>query len=212
MQFAPALLIAFGALSATIGGFWQSYRQSSFNAAIREKNDQIIVLQQENLNAVTGGDSFVEMRLLELGQELQAPTTPAFFNRGKYPLYDVTARIVDLDLRIIPTDSDAIRKLMGLAVNIGELAPNQPFSNMQPLSHSAESDINYNIFYSARNGHWTQFLRMKWTESGWSVANRIEQNGKDVLVEVSPDFPKLANGEPDWEYYLQNKTNSNTKP
>jgi hypothetical protein len=83
------------------------------------------------------------------------------------------------------------------------MTPGMAQSSSISLQHSQKSDINYNIFFSARNGKWTQLLRMKWNGDGWSRANRIEQNGKNVSNEVSPDFPKKADGSPHWEYYLK---------
>jgi hypothetical protein len=62
-QFLPAIIIATGGLIAACGGVWQAMRQSNFNSELRQKNDQIIALQQQSAGAITGGDSFAEMVL-----------------------------------------------------------------------------------------------------------------------------------------------------
>ena len=56
--FFPAIVVAFGALAVTFGGFWASFRQSNFNIELREKNEEIARLQRENASLITGGDSF----------------------------------------------------------------------------------------------------------------------------------------------------------
>ena len=58
MQFHPALVVFAGAVIVAFGTFWAAWRQSNFNAAIREKNEEIARLQHEAAAAITGGDSF----------------------------------------------------------------------------------------------------------------------------------------------------------
>jgi hypothetical protein len=96
---APALVIAFGALLVTIGGFWAAYRQSHFNAELREKNEAI--------SRLTGGDGFcwVAFQIVDSqGQLVNAYSMPDdlilipnFVHQGRYPLYDVSANVVDID-------------------------------------------------------------------------------------------------------------------
>jgi hypothetical protein len=56
--YAPALVVFLGALVAGGGALWQAIRQSEFSAEIREKNETIIRLQNENIAQLTGSDSF----------------------------------------------------------------------------------------------------------------------------------------------------------
>ena len=202
-QYGPAILIVFGALFAAFGGFWQSYRSADFNATIRERNDIIIQLQADNLQAITGGNSFAEMAIEARGLGIDAPHSAAFIHHGKFPLYGVSARIVDLD-RLSQLALNGGNILQGeVTLNVGDMTPNLAVTGFPILPHTTRTDINYNIFFSGRNGTWTQLLRMKWTGDGWGRTNRVEQNGKEVLIEVSADFPRLPNGDPDWEYYLR---------
>jgi hypothetical protein len=206
-QFGPALIIALGALIATSGGFWQAVRQSNSSALLNAKNDEIIRLQSENVNIITGGESFAEMGLMAPSLGPSTPNIPAFIHHGNYPLYDVTANVVDLNVFLsiesVDGDIDNSKKLMGTNIRIGEMNPGLSVSGFQQLSHESNSDINFDIFFTGRNGTWNQSLRMKWNGNGWSRANRIERNGKELLVEVSPDFPRKSDGTVYWDYYLQ---------
>jgi hypothetical protein len=56
--FAPAMVVFVGAVLVAGGSFWAAFRQSSFNATITAKNEEITKLQQENLRTVKGSDNF----------------------------------------------------------------------------------------------------------------------------------------------------------
>jgi hypothetical protein len=116
---APALVIACGALLVAFGGFWAAYRQSHFNAELREKNEEI--------SRLTGGDGFcwiafqvVDSRGL-LVNAYNMPDDliliPNFVHQGKFPLYDVSASIVDVD----ELKKDIMRATT--TANIGNMAP-----------------------------------------------------------------------------------------
>jgi hypothetical protein len=199
--FYPAMLAFVGALLVAAGGFWASYRQSNFNSEIKVKNEEIARLQIENANTLTGGDSFAYMALSIPDPATSAIAVPVFIHKGKYPLYDVTARVVDIDAiarakHQVPYDQTP---LLGTTLRIGNMTPSFAFSGVGSLSHFGR-DFNYNVFFVARNGSWTQQLRMHWTGNGWATANQVEWFGRDgkPFVEISEDYPRNANGEIDW--------------
>lgn len=191
---APALLGAVGAFLVAIGGLWAAYRQSTFNAALRQKNEEAR-LNQENAGAITGGDSFCWMvfQVVGLNGELVNANSmpdnlilvPNFIHKGKYPLHDVSARIIDID---------ELKKNITQAtqtVSIGNMTPN--FAAITPrLTHHGK-DFNFNIFYVARNGSWLQKLRMRW------VGVEGFGGGKELLQEVAANYPRRADGDVDWD-------------
>jgi hypothetical protein len=133
---APAFLVAFGAIIVAAGGFWAASRQSSFNADLREKNKEIARLQQENTGAITGGDSFCWMAFQFVGlngEPVNANSmpddlilVPNFIHKGRYPLYDVSARIIDID----ELKKDITRATK--TVSIGNMTPG--FATTTPIS------------------------------------------------------------------------------
>jgi hypothetical protein len=89
MAFAPyypALVILAGAILVAIGGFWAAARQANFNARLNEKNDQIFALQDQQIKAITGGDSYPYIMPMF---EDDGKFTMLLMNQRKYPLYDV---------------------------------------------------------------------------------------------------------------------------
>jgi hypothetical protein len=179
-------------------------RQSKFNSELRLKNDEIIRLQQENAGAITGGDSFAEMGIMVPDVATGALAQPIFIHHGRFPLYDVTARIVDVGehqrLQAAKNYTAASTTLLGTQINLGSLTAGFSRGPMGALQHSGR-DFSYNIFFVARNGAWTQRLRMKWTGNGWSSAIRIEglSGGKELYANVTPDYPRDSNGQVEWD-------------
>jgi hypothetical protein len=180
-------------------------RQSNFNSELRQKNDQIIELQHQSAGAITGGDSFAEMVLQVPDVTTGAVAMPIFAHHGKFPLYDVTARIVDLGehwrLSAANNFLAAITALQGTEVSVGSLTPGFARGPMVALQHPSGKDFSYNVFFVARNGSWTQQLRMKWMGNGWSVATRISglSEGKELYRNVTPNYPLGPNSEVEWE-------------
>jgi hypothetical protein len=92
--------------------------------------------------------------------------------------------------------------------SVGNLAPG--FSATTPairLRHHGK-DITYNIFFVARNGGWTQILRMRWVGDGWATANKVLKGSQQLFREVSANFPRTEDGKIDW----QDKSAEQTEP
>jgi hypothetical protein len=204
-QFAPAILVFLGAVLVALGGFWSSWRQSTFNTTLTQKNDEISRLQMESANAITGGNSFAYM-LVQVPDPKAANTAiPLFIHQGKYPLYDVQARIVDLDehnrLRDQKDFIAASKALLGTTLTVGNLTPGFASSSSVGLPHPSGQDFSYNVFFIARNGAWIQSLRMRWVGNGWAMANKVVggPENKELYREVSANYPPDEKGEVDWE-------------
>jgi hypothetical protein len=197
--FYPAAFVFAGALLVAIGGFWASWRQSNFNIEIRKKNEEIALLQKQSADAITGGDSFAELAFRVLDRSGNMPNAhtmpdalllvPTIIHRGKNPLYDVAARIVE-----VPT---AKADNSFNSYPIGNMTPGLAVATAYQIPHDGKN-LNFNIFFVARNGTWIQFLRMPWVGDGWGRASKIVRDGKVVFREVSENFPRTERGEIDW--------------
>ncbi|MBQ8101290.1 MULTISPECIES: LapA family protein [unclassified Afipia] len=199
--FYPAMVVFVGAVLVALGGFWASWRQSNFNQEIRKKNEEISALQKDSMEAVIGGDSYAYIIFQAFDREGKIPNgnampdqlllVPMFIHRGKHPLYDVSARIVDLDL---------MKKNINSAMNnysVGNMTPNLAATTAHQILHEGK-DFSFNIFFTARNGTWTQFLRMPWIGNGWGSAIKVIRDGRVVFREVSDNFPRTSDGKVDW--------------
>jgi hypothetical protein len=57
-----------------------------------------------------------------------------------------------------------------------------------PLSQSDKRD--FNVFFTARNGAYMQFLRLRRVQHEWRQAARVIVDEKVVFEKVDKDFPK----------------------
>jgi hypothetical protein len=195
------MLVFVGAVCVALGGFWASWRQSNFNQEIRIKNDEIASLQRDSSDAVIGGSSFayIAFRVFDrAGNMVNAHAmpddlllVPMVIHQGKHPLYDVSARIVDIHA--------ANKDLSKANINypIGNMTPNLAVSTSFQIPHDGK-DFKFNIFFVGRNGMWIQFLRMPWVGDGWATASKVVRDGKVIYRQVSDNFPRGEKGEIDW--------------
>jgi hypothetical protein len=95
----------------------------------------------------------------------------------------------------------ATTALQGTEVSVGSLTPGFARGPMIALQHPSGRDFSYNVFFVARNGAWTQQLRMKWMDNGWSVATRIFglSEGRELYRNVTPGYPLGPTSEVEWE-------------
>lgn len=185
-------LVFLGATISILGAFWASSQQTANEKRIAELNEEIA-------SSITGGNSFAYIT-----SSLVAPSTNGLVlvHQGEYPLYDLNIRIVDL----ARWESKQARSLLELQkdeqhLNIGNLAPSQA-RVLGPVQ--IDSDVTrWNIFFGARNGFWTELLRIRRVGNELKFAlkvTRSRQTGKAEIVfeKVDPGYPRTKEGQIEW--------------
>jgi hypothetical protein len=192
----PTMVIFVGGIIAAIGAVWAAYDQTKSSKQLQEKSEEIARLNRETANTVTGGDSFCY--LMPIGN---APDRVSVIHSGKYPLYDVSVQLVDLD---DPAFSKPTFSSIGAnTITIGNIPPNsiQVLGSVIKLTGDRK---RLNIFFSARNGFYTQQLRMRLVNGEWKSATRVTRNLADgkretLHTQVQPEYPKENDGSVDWK-------------
>jgi len=187
--FAPAFVVLVGALIVTGGSFWASYRQSNFNVAIREKNEQIATLQRENIRILKGSDYFHFMILM-------LPNTGGKFplmsvNNSDLPVYDVYLNIrshVDLPFDTPEHEAEAMHYFMNPdRAEVGTVPPGVKQTNI------FLSPGYYQIDIRTRYTKYTEML--KFGPFGNAIGQSYvitDYTGKTFEKQTSPDgFPKI---------------------
>jgi hypothetical protein len=200
--FAPAIMIFIGAVIVAFGGFWASFRQSGFNAELQDKNKEITRLQADNTGFITGGDSFPELSIAMRTAREPDKYQILILNHGRFPLYDVQVRFVDLVAveasRASNPANMGFPEIHGTVLHIGNITPGFMVETNFIIQHKAKEDINYNIFFTARNGAWAQNMRMKFIGNDEARASRVLREGQEVWRGVSKNFPLGPGGDVEW--------------
>jgi hypothetical protein len=160
---------------------------------------------KQNINTITGGKSFCYLMFADNG------TLPTFVHSGNYPLTGVSVRIVDMQkwnqmIAKNPHPSMQEFRSADTYVELGDL-PVHTALQRGTIQLAGQSQSSFNIFYSARNGFWTQELRLQLVGGKWLTATRVtrtelgsKQKTPEKLFErIDKDFPRNSKGEIDWQ-------------
>lgn len=197
----PTVMIFIGAIISAAGVLWASIEKTKLEMDSKEKSLEISELNKQIAMSITGGDSFCYIgHPLDgsQGNKLHA----AIVHKGKYPLYDVNLRIVDLE----KTDSfqkqglsfpEAVNKSQTI-VNVGNISPNFAMI-LDTIDLTGLTRVRYNVFIVARNDLVTQNIRLQNINGTWKGAMKVRRDGKTILENIDPNYPRNSQGEIDWE-------------
>ena len=153
-----------------------------------------------NAALVTGGDSFCYLELSNLDEGHDAGMC-VVVQQGDYPLYGVSARIVDLQRfaeRTKPLDYAALKG--DLELEIGDMAAGSAtLRTDRPLVLGDVDVRDFNIFFNARNGFFRQELHFRRCEGKWLRSTRVVRDNEVIFEKKDPGFPHAVEEVPGTE-------------
>lgn len=181
--------------------------QKQFDATMARTSDVLRATQKaihvasEAVDSAIGGDSYCYVIFESTSLERRS-AIPVFVASGKYPLYDVKARVVDLEAlqqkmrsgRITPFEAVGVSTRVIDLGNLGTESSKVAQEALIQLDPNATS-VSLNIFFSARNGFWDELLRYRLVAGKWLKAYQVfnEHHGKKSVIRlthVDKDFPE----------------------
>ncbi len=161
-----------------IGALWASQQKATFEQALRIKSEEIATLNKEIVKTVTGGDSFCYLTIGSLDTNSNVGLLTVV-HQGDYPIYDVNARLVDLQ------EFEKIKNKVNI-YNLKQSDTNIQIGNMikdtasiiRPFDLGSSSNRDFNIFFSARNGLFTELLRLRKVDRKSLSAIKVEKQDK----------------------------------
>jgi hypothetical protein len=162
----------------------------------------IAELSRENISTLTGGNSFCYLTFSNPRQGGVAMLMAV--EEGKFPLHDVEIRMVDLEAfsganqpgQQVTFQSSAAGST---TFRVAAFAPNSA-QVLAVFSLGSSDSRDFNVFFSAVNGFWTENLRIRKVDGAWRQAIRVETQDarpRVLFQRVEPGFPK-AKGKVDW--------------
>lgn len=193
----PSGLILIAAILGAIGAFWAGVQRAQSSRDLKKKNDEITELNRKIANLVTGGDSFSYFQIADLEPGSSAGYLMAV-HQGEYPIYEVKARIVDLQKMEQKKGANfTIQSVLAddIHIPIGNM-PAGAASMLGPFNLGTGEKRDFNIFFSARTGFHTQLLRMRRIDGIWRQATcvRVKDGTTEKIAfeKIDPEFPADA--------------------
>jgi len=168
------------------------------------KSGETTEINKQIASSITGGASFAYIVPTFFDPTHNSPML-TLVHQGEYPLYDLTVRILDMAtfdnmVRQNNSYSDKLREEVQLSVS--NIAPNQ--ARMLKTVQLGRDPLRWNLFFSARNGFFTEFLRVQRVGNEWKTAlkvTRTPSSGKEqtLLEKIDSGYPLSKDGQVEWE-------------
>ena len=162
--------------------------------------EKIEAASDKTVSAITGGTSYcvADFHNMYVGSN---QGLLSIRHHGHDPLYDVKVTLVDVDeLQRLVSEKSAIGLTSATQIfSLGTVIGGLNHSRWVNLSLGESSPRSYNIFFGARNGSWTQQLRIARFEDRWVTASRVYRPGLDPIDTVYDDFPRNSDGTLAWD-------------
>jgi hypothetical protein len=150
------------------------------------------------LSHITGGESFCYLQLGMLNSTTNEGRLVAV-HQGRHPLYEVHARIVDLEYfdKLLKSGAPLAMESCNTNVSIGSLIPGHA-AFLQPIRLGSENLLRANVFFTARNGDVTQLIRMIKSNGQWFSATRVKREDRLLFGQIQEGFPGDLSADKDW--------------
>lgn len=177
---------------------------TQLESQLLEHSKAITDLSKQAISTATGGDSFCYLHVqpTESGTEW----VPSFFHSGKYPIYGVQTRVVDLEkFREILKEHQRLtfRDASETLINVGDMTvgTSLPMWNIRIPWSDAPAHA-FNVFFSGRNGLWDQQIRLRKINGQWVratiVQKRTGKKSEILFSQIDQSFPRNAKGQVNW--------------
>jgi hypothetical protein len=139
------------------------------SAEISDQTVQSAEIAKEAIKNVTGADSFCYFQPTFISE---SSIGVGLVSAGKYPLYEVSIRITDAKYTRMTKDVGSSDLL---STKIGDISPPGSFRSLpSSVGFKIPGDRQeLNIFFSGKNGWWTQLWRLQRINGQWESASIV---------------------------------------
>ncbi len=138
---------------------------------------------------ITGGGSYCYYEILPQYLEGDDQFELVIKKEGSFTLYNVSAWVRDFrgagENRVIET------------VVLGDIG-GQIMPGYRIFHFDFDTARSFTVTFEARNGWFSQDIRFRLVDEKWQFASRVSVKKNVVREQVSDDFPRLPDGNPDW--------------
>ena len=167
------------------------------------KRGEIVEVNKQLASSITGGTSFAYIIPAFFDPTHNAPML-TLVHQGEYPLYDLTVRIIDMatfDNMVRKNDSYSDKLREEVQLSVSNIGPNQ--ASLLKTVQLDRDPLKWNLFFSARNGFFTELLRVRRVGNEWKTALKVirirSPSKNQVLLEkIDSGYPLSKDGQVEW--------------
>lgn len=230
----PTTWILIGSIVVVLSGFWEAKKsfkeKGEFEGKLNLKNEQLLSKSEQlqektdmvaNLSMViakqnefikesfVGGNSYCYLSFSNYSDGL---IVPLINHKGKYPLYDIKLRLLDLDLfdEGIKLENNEISDASSKYYNVGNLGPGA-IQALQTFKITEKELVKMKADISARNGVFIEMIHARKTDKLWHFAIKVIRlhDSKTLFEEIPKSFPKDENGDYNWNEKTEDEQKDN---
>ena len=169
----------------------------------KSKRGEIAEINKQLASSVPGGVSFAYILPTFFDPTHNAPMF-TLVHQGEYALYDLTVRILDIspfDTIVGQANSYSDKVKEEVQFSVSNIAPTQ--KSMLTTVELGTGPLRWNLFFSARTGHFTQLLRVRRVGNEWKTALKVirtrSPSKHEVLLEkIDSGYPLSTDGQVEW--------------
>jgi hypothetical protein len=167
------------------------------------KSGETAEIHKQIASSITGSASFAYIVPTFFDPTHNSPML-TLVHRGAYPLYDLTVRILDMatfDNMVRQNNAYSAKLREEVQVSISNIAPNQ--ARMLKTVQLGSDPLRWNLFFSARNGFFTELLRVRRVGNEWKTALKVirtpaSSNELLLFEKIDSGYPLSTNGQVEW--------------
>ncbi len=166
---------------------------------IQKNLDDLDKKTQDLVSYITGGASACYLVMSQISTDRIGSLV--LVHVGDHPLYEINARIVDLEIFDQTKDNMTPESLRAseTVISFGNLTVGHALMTSHQFNLGTTSPRRFNIFFSARNGSFTQLLRFARVDGKWIHAIKVMRDETVLYESVQPEYPKGAGGQVAWD-------------
>jgi hypothetical protein len=189
-------------------GLYNQYEAESDQNGFKAQTDSLLdenkilqakiqELSEQSQGNITGGNSYCELVLSDFSKNSAQMTV---ISHGKFPVYDLNFRIVDADIfqNLMEKKVLNLTNMNLINENIGTIpAGAAVFFPRLPIDLTGVKK-NLSVFFSARNGGFSQSILMRKKQSIWYGATQISDRDTVLFEKINTGFLNNGKTKIDW--------------
>jgi hypothetical protein len=212
-RFLNVFIPSFVFISYLLAQWFRVQKQQKVESGISKIESKVLQLikdldtrTHDLIGHVNGGESFCHLVGGFINAENEVLNL-TLHHDTEFQLYDIHMRIVDLQVFKAEIEKRENIRRADTNFHLDAFLPGYAHALFDPRDKAERAKLNlgsgdraaFNVFFTARNGHFFQYLRFARADGIWRTAFQVSRDKTILLETVDDHFPRDADGQVVWE-------------